>query len=60
MIDAGVIPSKSIECECFNKINTKTSDKCHGNTITCVNSDSTGPGRCFALWETDNVTGNRI
>lgn len=53
------IESGRLECECFNKNNSDTkttADKCDANNrIVCKGSREIAA--CFALWETNNDTG---
>lgn len=55
------IETAPFECECFNhndSVNGQSADKCdqHGRVV-CTAPDSDKIGACFALWNTDNVTG---
>lgn len=57
-INANVITSKAVDCECFNNTaHTNSQDDCKDGIVKCVNTDSDRPGACFVLWATDNVTG---
>ncbi|XP_031618314.1 activin receptor type-2B-like isoform X2 [Contarinia nasturtii] len=48
---------KGVDCECFNTTQTSSQDVCQDNVVRCVSSESDRPGSCFALWATDNLTG---
>lgn len=53
------LESGPFECECYNQnnsVDTRNADKCNANNRT-VCKDSLKVGSCFALWETNNVTG---
>lgn len=58
------IEPEPFECECYNSsesVNPQTADKCDQNGRTvCKAGESDKMGACFALWNTDNVTGMQI
>lgn len=56
-VRSNVIPSKVVECECFNSTNTKSQDECRNNVVQCIQHDADRPSSCFVLWSTDNQTG---
>lgn len=57
-VDANVITTKSVDCECFNTTtNANSQDVCRDNVVRCYNTDSDRLPACFVLWATDNLTG---
>lgn len=54
LIQASVIVSKAIECECHN---ATAPEFCKDRKIQCEVTDPDKPNYCFVLWTINNVTG---